>query len=63
MKTIGEYERDRERYRKEVRKTGIACPKCGVEMLFRFRNLLLQTYPPRKAIECPACNFTTTISV
>jgi uncharacterized protein with PIN domain len=36
------------------RKTGIACPKCGTEMLdHRLEQLLV--IPPRKWVDCPNC--------
>lgn len=34
---------------------GIACPKCGMQMMDTDRRLVLTTSPPQYNIHCPAC--------
>ena len=42
-------------------KTNIACPKCNEEMLETSPGVVLTSYPPKKAIYCPKCNFSTSV--
>jgi len=35
--------------------TGIACPKCGSELMYVDQNLLL-TSPPQRRVQCSKCN-------
>jgi DNA-directed RNA polymerase subunit RPC12/RpoP/uncharacterized coiled-coil protein SlyX len=35
--------------------TGIACPKCGSELMYVDQNLLL-TNPPQRRVQCSKCN-------
>ena len=35
--------------------TGIACPKCGYELMYVDQNLLL-TNPPQRRVQCSKCN-------
>ena len=35
--------------------TGIACPKCGSELMYVDQNLLLSN-PPQRRVQCSKCN-------
>ena len=35
---------------------GVACPKCGTELLAD-RTRLLLSFPPQTPIHCPKCNY------
>ena len=37
---------------------GIACPKCGGELLDSTPNIVLTSYPPQYNIHCPKCDYT-----
>ena len=36
---------------------GIACPKCGEEMMDSNPSITLASNPPQKNILCPKCNY------
>lgn len=38
-------------------KNGIACPKCGEELLDSNPNMTLTSYPPKKNIHCEKCDY------
>ena len=39
------------------RLNGIACPKCGEELLDSWPMIILSSIPPQKDIHCPACDY------
>lgn len=54
---------DRERYARhdfvtKERPNGIACPKCGAELIDTMPNCVLASLPPRLAISCLKCAWT-----
>ncbi len=67
LKTLDEHNREKvEAYEAELRgcvdarKNGIACPRCGSELLDTHPSLTLMSYPPKKRVGCPSegCTFT-----
>ena len=53
LKSIKEHNN---RFTKEISfSTGIACPKCGSELMYVDQNLLL-TSPPQRRVQCSKCN-------
>ena len=36
-------------------KSGLACPKCGSELMYVDQNLLLSN-PPKRRVQCSKCN-------
>ena len=53
LKSIKEHNN---RFTKEIAcSTGIACPKCGSELMYVDQNLLL-TSPPQRRVQCGKCN-------
>ena len=61
MKTIEEYEAEKALLR-EQHGTGIQCPACGDELVVSDPNMILTTYPARKAVHCPTCKHKNTIT-
>jgi len=41
---------------KQVRHTGVRCPKCGEEMLYS-DSMIFATDPPQRYIQCPGCRY------
>ncbi len=41
-------------------KSGVACPKCGTELLVNYM-ICLTSNPPQYNADCPNCKFHTTI--
>lgn len=39
------------------RTNGIACPKCGTELIDSNPTMTLASYPPQKNIKCPSCDY------
>jgi len=39
---------------------GIACPKCGKELVDSTPNMVLATWPAQHRVHCPSCNYTGT---
>lgn len=39
----------------EARPNGIACPRCGAELLDSNPNMVCASLPPQKAIRCSKC--------
>ena len=53
LKSIKEHNN---RFTKEIAfSTGIACPKCGSELMYVDQNLLLSS-PPQRRVQCSKCN-------
>ena len=53
LKSIKEHNN---RFTKEISfSTGIACPKCGSELMYVDQNLLLSN-PPKRRVQCSKCN-------
>ena len=53
LKSIKEHNN---RFTKEISfSTGIACPKCGSELMYVDQNLLLSN-PPQRCVQCSKCN-------
>ena len=53
LKSIKEHNN---RFTKEIAfSTGIACPKCGSELMYVDQNLLLSN-PPQRRVQCSKCN-------
>jgi len=40
------------------RRNGIACPKCGAELMDTSPGQVLTSLPPCTAIHCPECKYT-----
>lgn len=38
-------------------KNGLACPKCGNELLDSTPNMTLTSMPPKKSIHCDKCEY------
>lgn len=38
-------------------KNGIACDKCGEELIDSYPNLILTSYPAQKNVHCEKCGF------
>ena len=36
---------------------GIACPNCGKELVDTCPNVVLDSYPPQKNVNCLACGY------
>jgi DNA-directed RNA polymerase subunit RPC12/RpoP len=45
-------------YSIEPRPNGIACPKCGKELMDTNPNMTLTSYPAQKNVHCPKCGYT-----
>ena len=43
--------------RNKPKPNGIACPKCGEEMMDSNPSVSLASNPPQKNIHCPKCNY------
>lgn len=63
LKTLDEHERERredferaEAANHYPRPNGIACPKCGEELMDS-DMLVLTSQPPMKNVHCPACGY------
>ncbi len=41
---------------KRFRETGIACPKCGTELIEK-SSVAILTYPAQYPVDCPKCKF------
>jgi len=41
----------------ESRPNGIACEKCGKELLDTHPNMILTSLPPQKSVHCKGCGF------
>ena len=64
MKTLDEFNAERRKAHYEnaefwskPHKNGIACPKCGEELLDSFPSITLTSDPPQKNIHCDACGY------
>jgi len=59
MKTLEQHNqqrREQERaFREIANKTGLACDKCGAEMLLRNPGLINASNPPTQSVYCPKC--------
>lgn len=51
--------KEREKYNKESNLNGIACPKCGEELMDSSSSVLL-SHPPQKRVNCSKCDFVGT---
>lgn len=63
LKSLSEFNADREEVHRATydglpRPNGIACPKCGGELLDSSPMITLTSYPPQKNVHCPACDYT-----
>jgi DNA-directed RNA polymerase subunit RPC12/RpoP len=45
-------------YSNEPKSNGIACPKCGNELMDTNPMMTLTSYPAQKNIHCPKCGYT-----
>jgi predicted nucleic-acid-binding Zn-ribbon protein len=45
-------------YSNEPKSNGIACPKCGNELMDSNPNSTLTSYPAQKNVHCPKCGYT-----
>lgn len=67
LRSIDEYEAEKaaQFQRAQSTRTGIACPKCGVEMHNQVGPgglcVMLTSHPPQKRIECRFCGFETNV--
>jgi DNA-directed RNA polymerase subunit M/transcription elongation factor TFIIS len=39
-------------------KSGIACPKCGSELYYKYPDMVLTSNPPKRSVECNNCKHT-----
>ena len=66
MKTLAEHDREKMEVHQSLQQmnqphaNGIACPTCGKELWDTNPTVLLTSYPPRKAVHCPACGYSGT---
>ena len=64
MQNLNEYNSNKLRARQNQtnkngwERNGIACPKCGTELVDPNPHVKLMSNPPQKNILCPKCNFT-----
>ena len=63
LKSIDEYNRERMAFisKSNSEKTGIGCPQCGDEMIESNPNMITCYIPPRKAVQCPTCKYSSSI--
>jgi predicted RNA-binding Zn-ribbon protein involved in translation (DUF1610 family) len=45
-------------YSNEPKPNGIACPKCGEELMDTNPNMTLTSHPAQKNVHCPKCGYT-----
>lgn len=61
LKTLEEHNSERYKvhnsYSSRPRPNGIACPKCGSELVDSDPSTQLASNPPQKNINCPSCNY------
>ena len=61
MKTIKEHNEEAHKYtirqHQQTMPAGVACDKCGTEMNYTNFNVVLASYPPKKTVVCPNCNY------
>ncbi len=57
LKTLEEHNEERRLKPQDSVPTGIACPKCGVELSVSNPGWLLMSLPAQKHIHCPACGW------
>lgn len=61
LKILEEHNSERYRlhnsYSNKPRPNGIACPKCGSELLDSDPSTQLPSNPPQKNINCPSCDY------
>ncbi len=59
MQTLDEYnDEQRERRRQaqqDERRAGVACTRCGTQMRYVDPTQILTSFPPKRAVICPAC--------
>lgn len=60
LKSLEDFNSDQgKRYTQEVStKNGIACPKCGSELIDTNPSTVLASCPPQKNISCEDCDYT-----
>jgi hypothetical protein len=59
MKTLEEYNRDSKALDdlKFKARAGVACDKCGEELVYPHPGMILTSYPPKMEVLCPSCGF------
>jgi uncharacterized OB-fold protein len=60
MKTPEEFNKDYQDERKESRRAGVKCPKCGEEMYYPPGATVVTTCPPKRPVTCD-CGYSTSI--
>jgi hypothetical protein len=63
LQSLDDYNKDRLDAFKLTEKphpNGIACPKCGKELLDSNSSVCLTSWPPQYSTHCPACGYTGT---
>ena len=66
MKTLAEHDAERLKLFwvlqqiNQAHANGIACPNCATELWDTDPAVILTSYPPRKAVHCPTCNYVGT---
>jgi hypothetical protein len=63
LQSLDDYNKDRLDAFKLTEKphpNGIACPKCGKELLDSNPSFCLTSWPPQYSTHCPACGYTGT---
>lgn len=59
MKTLVQHNRDmrelREMMQRSANASGVACDRCGTEMVFRNPGMLNMSNPPSRWVDCPKC--------
>ena len=62
LKTLDKHNSDARKFHHNAndnkpRLNGIACPKCGKELLDSHPNITLTSYPPQKNVKCSECDY------
>ena len=57
LKSLEEYDKEHMKITFEARLTGIACHRCGTEVINTDPNMVLTSYPARKKIGCTKCQW------
>ncbi len=60
LPTLDEHNRQKimERKALQVNGAGVACPKCGMEMVLAHPGQINLSFPPSEIVRCPSCGRT-----
>lgn len=64
MKTIDQHNKEKQKFYKslELKLSGIICPECDNEMVYK-NNCILASYPPKRTVICKECRYKTNVIV